>query len=152
LMPAPPAGFALAAAAPPLSLDDLYDVRRDLEGVSYSNAGRWKDPLPSATQAAILRMRLLENGGTPERSWIKLAGSVIRVVNGGGRSLSEMENIFKEAPSAQRADAIVCAGSIRLGVPGVIITKGTPSGFVRPAPGSGSTWLTTEEAEVQFGL
>lgn len=150
------APIALAAAtgppAPPLSLADLYDIRRDAEAVPYTSAATSKEPPLSTGEAAALRLRLIEQGATTNHSWLQYGGSLVRIVNGAGRSLEDVRGDYNEPPTLPQADVIVCAGSTSLGVPKKLISKGSTSGIVRRMPGSGSIWMTTSEAEVEFAL
>lgn len=149
------ATFALAAAAaPPIfrSQEDLYDMRRDAEAVPYTRAATSKTPQPFTAEAAAIRLRMLEKGAIEEHAWLNMAGKSIRIVNGAGRSLEDVRRLYKEPPSLPEADYVICAGSQALGVPAGLVARGTPAGLVRPSPGSGSSWITSEEAEVLFHL
>jgi hypothetical protein len=63
-------GHALApatlSALDALSSDELYDLRRDGEGVPYDRAARTKTPPPEAGPAAHLRALLAQAGATPQ--------------------------------------------------------------------------------------
>lgn len=143
--PGPVSGSALSA-------DDLYDLRRDMEAKPYTHTASLKEPSESSSEASSIRLKLQDRGATPYRSWLRLDGRSVRVINGAGRSLQDVQRIYREAPTDEHADIIVCAGSINLGVPDRIISKGTPMSFVRTSSGAGGTWLTTNEMEADFGL
>lgn len=145
-----PTGIALNAAgapvAQPTDVDDLYDLRRDIEGTSYSSAARMKEPPASATQVALVRQQLVDAGAMPERSWLRLSGRSIRVVNGGGRTLSEVRTLYREPPGTRQPDVTICAGADDLQVPVNLIRDGQNHSVVRPKGGTGSEWMTTEQA------
>jgi hypothetical protein len=70
------AGDAVGAAPDPggLSGEELYDLRRDAEGVPYNRAARHKAPEPHAAQAALAHIKLLNAGGTQVGAWIEHRG------------------------------------------------------------------------------
>jgi hypothetical protein len=148
----------IAAAAGPtlvpdlLNGEDLYDLRRDAEGISYSRAAKLKLPPPHCAQASLLHATLLDAGATKERSWLRYNGSLVRIVNGGGQSLEAVQGAFKEPVTAPNADMVVCAGSIRTGVPARVIPAGRGMSIVRPAAGTGARWLTLEEARTELHI
>jgi hypothetical protein len=152
LWPVPAGAPPAPAAVSGLSVDDLYDLRRDMQATPYTHSATLREPEQSACEASSIRLRLQDRGATSHRSWLRLNGQSVRVINGAGRSLQEVQRGYKEAPTDERADTVVCAGSINLGVPNRIISEGTPMSFVRPASGTGATWMTTSEVEVAFGL
>lgn len=148
-----PTTFSAATSAPAsLSEEDLYDIRRDAEAVPYTSAATSKVPAVGTAEAASLRLRMLEKGALAERSWLRLDGKTIRIVNGAGRNLEDVKKLYKEPPTFADADFVVCAGAKALGVPTGLISRGTPGGLIRPAAGSGSRWITSEEAEYEFKL
>jgi hypothetical protein len=144
-----PLALAAAPALVPQPLDGaaLYDLRRDVEGLPYTCAATLKEPPDSSTQAAIVRLRLLEQGAATERSWLNLRGTIIRVVNGGGKVLEEVQSSHREPPLFRQPHLTICAGAEIAGVPGRIIPDGERDNIVRPMAGTGSQWMTTGQAE-----
>lgn len=138
---------AAAPAAQLLNEEDLYDLRRDVEGVSYASAATLKEPPASSTQVALVRQRLVDAGAQVERSWLNLNGSLIRVVNGGGRTIAEVRNLYRESPGVRQPDITICAGADDLAVPANLIRDGESNNLVRPLGGAGTHWMTTEQAE-----
>lgn len=142
---------ALAAAPQPVPSpytgDDLYDLRRDAEGKPYTRAATLKTPPASSVQAAIVRTRLVEGGFAKERSWLSRNGTTIRIVNGGGQLLETVRDGFREPPSFPQSDITICAGAESIGAPPVLIQQGESQNFMRPLGGSGTTWITTTQAE-----
>ncbi len=148
------AGKNAPVTANPDELDgrDLYNLRRDGEGVPYTRAATLRAPDRGAGQAAYARMLLLDAGGHHDGSWIELRGRLIRVVNGAGRQLAEMREGYREPPSIPQADLVICAGAIDLGVPGRLIPAGYGASVVRPAPGGEANWMTLEEAHAELSI
>jgi hypothetical protein len=143
---------ALAGSPDTLDMDALYDLRRDVEGIPYSRAAKLKEPPDHSAQASFLRLALLSEGATEYNSWLHHDGQRIRIVNGAGRSLESVQGAYVESPAGPQPDLVVCAGSIRTGVPARIIPRGTGLSIVRPAAGSGATWLTLEEARAGLSI
>jgi hypothetical protein len=141
-----------AATPDAMACDDLYNVRRDAEGVPYNHAAKWKTPAPSATQAALAHMMLLDAGATKQGAWLEHGGRLIRVVNGAGEALATVQKRYNEPTTIPQSEIVVCAGSIALGVPARVIASGRGASMMRPAPGGGSEWLTLEEAQTELGL
>jgi len=148
------AGGAVAVAAPfdALRGDDLYNLRRDAEGVPYTRAARLKAPAPDAAQAASMHVMLLNAGATNLGAWLQHGGQSIRVVNGAGRGLTDVQGGYKEPTTVAQSDIVVCAGAIELGVPAKLIAPGRGASTIRPTPGGSARWLTLEQAQVELGL
>jgi hypothetical protein len=148
------AGCSASVAAPFDSLEggDLYNLRRDAEGVPYTRAATLTAPDSSASQAAYAYMILLNAGAMHLGSWLHYGGLSIRVVNGGGQGLTDVQGRYKEPPAATQPDIVLCAGAKRLGVPPKIVPTGYGSSTIRPAPGGSAKWLTFEEAVGELGL
>lgn len=148
------AGGAVAAAATPDTLtgEDLYNLRRDAEGVPYTRAATLKAPAPSAAQAAYVHVMLLNAGATNLGAWLQHGGRSIRVVNGAGQGLTDVQGRYKEPPTVEQPEIVVCAGAIDLGVPARVIAPGRGASTIRPAPGGSTRWLTLEQSRVELGL
>src|SRR5438309_2658924 len=85
------AGHLVNAAAPfdALEMDDLYNLRRDAEGIPYTHAADQKVPAADAAQAAYVHVVLLNAGATQEGAWLRIGGRSIRIVNGAGPGLND---------------------------------------------------------------
>ena len=138
--------------SPALGVDDLYNLRRDAEGVPYDHAARRKEPSPGAAQAASAHLRLLNANATYKGPWYERDGQVIRVVQGAGQSLSVLRERYSEGPAVEQPDVVICAGAIDLGVPGHLIESGRGRSVVRPARGGDARWLTLEQAHEELHL
>jgi hypothetical protein len=135
-----------------LECEDLYNFRRDGEGVPYNRAARSKTPVRESGPAALAHTLLLEAGAARDGAWYTYAGRRVRVVHGSGQVLSTVREQYKEPPTRPEADIIVCAGASDPAVPGSLISTGTGKSMVRPAAGGRSRWLTLEQARVEVGI
>lgn len=148
------AGAAAAAADTFDALvgEDLYNLRRDAEGVPYTRAATLKAPASSAAQAAFVHTMLLNAGATKRGAWLEHGGKSIRVINGAGQGLTDVQGRYKEPTTVAQSEIIVCAGAVELGVPSRLIALGRGASMMRPTPGGGTTWLTLEQATRELGL
>jgi hypothetical protein len=148
------AGGAVTVSAPfdALQGDDLYNLRRDAQGVPYTRAATLKTPPSSAAQAAYIHVMLLNAGATNVGAWLQHGGQSIRVVNGAGRGLADVQGGFKEPTTVAQPEIVVCAGAINFGVPAKLIAPGRGASTIRPTPGGGARWMTLEQAQVDLGL
>ena len=152
LMPA--GGGAIAPATTPDAMagEDLYDLRRDAEGLPYTRAATLKEPAPTAAQTALVHMMLLNAGATKQGAWLEHGGRSIRVVNGAGQGLADVQARYNEPTTVSQSEIVVCAGAVDLGVPATLIALGRGASTIRPTPGGGATWLTLEQARVELAL
>src|SRR5260370_40886356 len=135
-----------------LECEDLYNFRRDGEGVPYHRAARSKTPGRESGAAAVAHTLLLEAGAARDGAWYTYAGRRVRVVHGSGQVLSTGREQYKEPPTLPEADIIVCAGALDPAVPGSLISTATGKSMVRPAAGGRSRWLTLEHAKMEVGI
>ena len=135
-----------------LTTQDLYDLRRDAEGVPYTTAASQKSPHSSAGEAALTHIMFLDSGAIQSGAWLEIAGRKIRVVNGSGRELSDIRQSHKEPAAIEQPDIVLCAGAMDFGVPGRLIASGEGSSVVSPAPGGSAKWLTREQALSELEL
>jgi hypothetical protein len=153
MMPAASGAPAVAAAAADaLNGEDLYDLRRDAEGVPYTGAAQLKAPAATAAQAAMFHLELINAGATQRGAWLEFGGQSIRIVNGAGRGLATVRSEYKEPSTIAPPDIVVCAGSIDIGVPGTLIDHGRGASIMSPAGGGSARWLTLEQARAELRL
>jgi hypothetical protein len=147
-------GGTIPAAATPDALtgEDLYNLRRDAQGVPYNRAATWKVPEQNASQVAFVHMKLLNAGATQQGAWLEHGGRTIRVINGSGQGLANVQAGYKEPPPISQSEIVVCVGAMNLGVPARVIASGRGASMIRPTPGGSATWLTFEEALVELAL
>jgi hypothetical protein len=134
------------------SCDELYDLRRDAEGVPYGHAAKRKEPPPEAAAAAYVHALLTEAGATREGAMYLHGGHKVRVVQGAGQALESIRQKYNEPPALMSPDLVVCAGAHAVGTPGAVIASGKGSSIVRPGRGGGADWLTMEEARARLHI
>jgi hypothetical protein len=134
-----------------LSCEELYDVRRDGEGVPYDRAACTKRPRSEAGPAAQLRALLVQAGAAPHGAWQSYNGQRIRIVHGSGQVLGSVREKYKEPPTLPEADIIVAAGAVDA-TPGKLISSGNGKSIMRPARGGNSRGLTLAEARMELGV
>lgn len=132
--------------------DDLYDLRRDIEGVPYDRAAKRKEPQPEGAAAAYVHVLLTEAGAAREGAMYIHGGQKVRIVHAAGQSVESVRQKYNEPPTLASPDVIVCAGAQALGTPGSVIATGKGASVVRPARGGAANWLTLEEARARLGL
>lgn len=132
--------------------DELYDLRRDAEGVPYNRAAKQKIPANEAAQAALAHVLLTQANATREGAWYRLNNRTIRVVHGGGQSLSTVRERYDEPTALAAPDIVICAGAVDLSLPATVIPTGVGASMVRPAKGGGAKWLTLEQAQAELGI
>ncbi len=145
--PVPP-----AATPDDLTCEDLYNLRRDAEGIPFNRAARQKEPAQNSAQCAYTHMLILNSGADKVGAWFQRDGRSIRVINGAGQGISDVRGRYREPVTTQQADIVVCAGSHELGVPVRVISGGSGASVVRPQPGGSATWLTLDQARQEFDL
>jgi hypothetical protein len=148
------AGTVVAVPAPfdALTGEDLYNLRRDAEGVPYTRAAALKAPAVNAGQTAFVHATLLNAGATMNGAWLQLGDRSIRVVNGAGQGLADVQARYKEPTTLPQSEMVVCVGALDFGVPGRLIAPGRGASTIRPTPGGGARWLTVEQAQMELGL
>jgi hypothetical protein len=135
-----------------LDCEDLYNARRDGEGVPYNRAARTKAPAASAAKAALAHHLLLDAGAMRDGAWYLKDGRRIRVVNGVGQAMNSVRGQYKEPPAAAQPDIVICAGAEDLSVPGNLISPGEDKSIVRPSGGGTATWMTFEQARGELQI
>jgi hypothetical protein len=145
-------GRTYSAIDPAMTGDDLYDCRRDAEGVPYSRAAQSKEPPPQGAQASFFHHLLVTAGATRAGSSYEYEGKRIRIVQGAGQALHVVRERYIEPPGSPQPDIVVCAGSLAPAVKGKLISSGTTASIVRPAGGGVAHWMTLEEARGELAL
>jgi hypothetical protein len=145
-------GIAHVPSPDGLACDDLYNLRRDVEGAPYTRAATLKAPPVDAAEAAFAHIELGNDGAVQAGAWLAHGGRTVRIVNGAGRGLSDIREAHKEPPTLVEPDIVLCAGAVDLGVPARLIATGKGASIVSPAPGGGAKWLTRLDARTELGL
>ena len=146
------AGKAYSAVTPPASCEDMYNCRRDAEGVPYNRAARTKEPTPAAAQAAFFHHLLLQAGATSEGPWYKKDGRRVRVIQGAGEGLNSVRKRYDEPPAMDQPDIVVCAGALDIPVPASIVGSAPAPSIVRGSGASASQWMTLDQARGELGI
>lgn len=141
-----------AATHDTLTGEELYNLRQDAQGVPYNRAATWKAPEQNASQAAFIHMKLLDAGARQQGAWLEHGGRTIRVINGAGQGLVDVQAQYREPTTILQPHVVVCAGAVNLGVPARVIASGRGASMIRPTPGGSTAWLTLEEALVELAL
>jgi hypothetical protein len=132
--------------------EDIYNLRRDAEGVPYNRAAQKKEPGPEAAQAAVAHILLIQANATCQGAWYHHGGRTVRIVQGGGQALATVRERYNEPPSTPPAEIVICAGANDIHVPGKVISAGQGASIIRPAPGGGSLWLTLDQARAELAI
>lgn len=135
-----------------LDMGSLYDLRRDAEGVGPQDAATQRVPPSTCEQCARFQVGLAQAGAVRQNAWWVLGGQTIRVVNGAGGSLAKVQGRFIESSALVAPDLVVCVGAENFGVPGNIVDGGRVNSTVRPMPGGGARWVTSEQARTELNL
>jgi hypothetical protein len=134
-----------------MSVEELYAWRRDVEGQRIGRAVRARAPRADCQHVAFFHLAFRQLGAVREGAMYRLHGELVRVVNGAGRWLPEMQQEFaREVPVGPEADVTVCVAADDFGVPLHILRSGTPSTVMRPA--ARGTWIDTNTARTRYGL
>ncbi len=143
-----------AAAVDPAAVgtEELYNLRRDSEGVPYNRAARRKEPAREAAIAAFAHLLLLQVGAVRQGAWYEHGGHTIRVIHGSGQPLETVREGYNEPPAIPQAEIVICAGAQALSVPGRLIASGVGPSVVRASPGGPSRWLTLEDARAELAI
>jgi hypothetical protein len=147
---------AAGVACDPLWLDPpdfdneiLYGLRRDAEGVPAGQPATRSRPLQCEAVGA-LHLMLRQAGATQSPMGYNLGGRSIRVLNGAGSVLSQLQTRFVEAPAVASTDIVVAAGATNLPLPGSVVRPGHAGSFLRPA--ALGNWFDLEGARVELGI
>jgi hypothetical protein len=139
---------ATQAACPPFpaatnaSVDDLYDLRRDWEGVRRDEVATKRDVDSSSELLGKLFCQLIQAGAVIEGSSIVVAGKRLRLLQAAGRMLySVRAHVSGDISPASSPDITVCVGAEDDGnVPVDVIRAGQRPSIIRP--GDAGEWCT----------
>jgi hypothetical protein len=146
------AGKGYSPVDPDMNVDDLYNSRRDCEGVPYNRAARMKEPPPAAAQAAFFHHLLIQAGATRDGAWYNHGGRRVRVVQGAGEALNSVRERYNEPPASDQPDIVVCAGALDLVVPASLIGPSVSSSIVGLGGGGAAQWMTLEQARGELAV
>lgn len=134
---------------PLLSNDELWSVRRDLQGCGPQEPASERDPSNEPLLGLTLIL-LRAAGATADGSYWQLRGEKIRVLRTPNRVLHKVEGEYRrEIAPIVAPDVVVAVGSEDRGIPATIVR---PSGSGSIARGGGSRWMTRAQAEADLRL
>lgn len=139
-----------AKEPPNLSHAAYYSWRRDAMGISPRRAVRRCSPEQSHQATGLAHTLVLSAGAVASDEGYRLADTTVRVVNGAGRQLTQVQETLAAGPAVVEADLVICAGATDYGVPGNIIRDQQPATTVRP--GVEGRWVTLPTAIEELGL
>lgn len=129
-----------------LSSRELYDLRRDMTGVSRSDVVRSKTPGPSHEVLAHFILRLFESGATIDGSHYRLDEQTIRVVLANGHMLSSaVARLADDTPYVDDLIVVFVGARDDGDVPSDIVRSGETATVVRPQPAG--RWVTDDRAQ-----
>lgn len=136
----------------PLSADELYQLRRDLTGVTAASIVREKDADDAKALLGVIQLALLAEGATLSAHFFEWAGKTIRLIHAPGRPLSAVREAFAvEPPDPAPPNRTVCVGALDDGgVPAHIIGRGSPQEIIRTSPPE--SWETHDELLCEIRL
>jgi hypothetical protein len=148
LFGAAPAGNAIRIDAE--TMERLYALRRDLTGVPRNRPVRQKEAGAQHHIQASIHARLADLGAVYEGHTYSFRGERIRLINGGGRLMSQVKADYKdEPPLAVQADRVICVGAT---------PDPTPANVVRPNQlpsiihgGLAGDWVTETDLIASLG-
>ncbi|MEY2536443.1 MAG: hypothetical protein QOG67_183 [Verrucomicrobiota bacterium] len=134
-----------------LSTDELYSLRRDIEGKPPTSIARAKSPTSAMQLIGTIQMRLVEAGATFEGARFVLNSKRIRVLQGAGEVLSLIKKKFEAEQSPLAADVVICVGAREDGgAPASIVRGASALTIIKPA--TASNWLTDEQAVLDLAI
>jgi hypothetical protein len=147
--PAIPVAFPNVSS---LSARELFDLRRDSEGVPNSAVPRKKHPEPTMGIVGAYHLAFAQLGGDVDGPRYVLMGKRFRIVQGAGQGLGEVKARFdSEPPEPVRTDVVICAGAFDdAGITSVVRRTTGPGGIVRS--GTSGDWVTSDEARLLLGI
>ncbi len=129
---------------------DLYAARCDAEGIPRVEAARRHEPL-NCGAFGFAHLLLTHAGLTTAGANYEHEGRVVRVINGAGRFMPEIQEAFsKESPVLSCPDLVICAGVTPSAVPNSIVRIPESPSIVRP--GISGVWLDTSQARSELNI
>jgi hypothetical protein len=134
---------------PAIGVDDLWHVRRDLEGRSPTQPARDRAP-PEEPVLGLMLLELRAKGATADGPYWLLSGCRIRILRTPNQLLHMVQAAFaRETPPVIAPDVIIAVGAVPSGLSSHIVRGGTVSTIAR---GTAGRWLTHPDALLELGL
>ena len=134
---------------PDFDNETLYGLRRDAEGVPTGQPASRSRPSQCETVGAF-HLLLRRAGAVPTALGYEHGGRSVRVVNGAGSVVSQLQTKFVEAPAVAPTDIVVAAGATNLPLPGSVVRLGTAGSFMRPT--AMGAWYDVGDAAAEVGI
>jgi hypothetical protein len=136
-----------------LSMNQLYTLRRDFAGVPSTGVARTMEPSESHVAIGSLVTTIIEAGGSMSGQCFLVNGQTVRVLNGAGYFVHEVQNLFATDAVAALypAEVYACVGANDDGgVPHHLTRMPAPATIVRS--GISGDWTTYEGALNTLGI
>lgn len=129
--------------------DDLWRLRRDLEGCLPNQPARQREP-PEEPLLGLTLLQLLASGAVADGPYWLLGGQRIRVLRTPNQALHKIQAAFeRETPPVVAAEVSIAVGADTLTIPAHIVRSGTAPTIAR---GTSGRWLTRVDAVTELGL
>jgi NAD-dependent SIR2 family protein deacetylase len=134
------------------TVDDLYDIRRDWDGVPRNAVARRRGAQPNDQILGKVFYELIAAGAVFDGSLLHVAGKRVRLVQGAGRMLYTVKDaLAADITPGNEPDVTVCAGAVDDG--------GAPTDILRPVrrpsvirPGANGEWCTHAQYRTLLGI
>jgi SIR2-like domain len=134
---------------PELDNDELWNMRRDLEGCAPGAPARLLQP-PAEPLLGMFLLQLRHKGAAPDGSLWSLGGKRIRVLRSPNTLLHMMEAAHaRDIPPPIAPDMVVAVGAETQNLPANIVRSGAKPTITR---GSLSRWVTRSQAIEELAL
>lgn len=131
--------------------EHLYALRRDAECRPIGRPAYCAEPRPECQNLALFLLALRRAGGMREGALYRFQGRLIRVLNGTGRWLREIQALYSgESLALMQPEVVACIGALDYGAPGNIVRGGASPTLVRPAVRG--EWLDGPASHALVGL
>jgi len=136
---------------PILGVQDLYAVRRDIEGRKPNEPARAKSPDHVGPLLGLIILLLRARGAVSAGAYWRLDNKTIRVIWSQGDLIHNVKKDYERETSAlNAADIVICVGAVDLFVPSNIVRGSSKPNIARGGPPG--DWLTHEQAKEEFDL
>jgi hypothetical protein len=134
---------------PTISVSDLWQVRRDLEGCFPNQPARHRMP-PEEPVLGLMLLELRAKGAIADGPYWLLGGRRIRVLRTPNQLLHMAQVAFeRETPPVVAPNVIIAVGAEASSLPPHIVRGGTAPSITR---GSAGRWLSRQDAMTELGL
>ena len=134
---------------PAADVDQLWAIRRDIEGLAPSDPCKNREPIDAASVGRVIVI-LRHAGAVLDGDCWSLNGQRIRVIKASGKALNDFERVYAGSTSPLSApDITIASGARDFGLKSDIARSGRPSDVVR---NRSTSFLTDEQAERELQI